>query len=638
MCDEINQKYRSLIYYASDAIFLTDTEGNLLEVNKKAEELTGYTQEELLNMSFFRLHPKEELKRVTTAFKVGIEKGSGLLSDNLILRKDGNTVPVDLTGSVIEHAGKKVTQVIIRDISNRKLIEQRLGVQYAIAHILAESASIDEATPKILQTMCEGLKGEVGALWIVDKKNELRCIEIWHSPSVKVPKFVEITRKTTFSSGVGLPGRVWAGAKPVWIPDVVHDIDFLRAPIAAEEGLYVACAFPIFGGSEILAVIEFFSRNMKQPNDDLLIMMYASGNQIGQFIERKQAEEALKYRIDFEKTVAKISHRFVLISDFDNAVSTTLADIGHLSSASRAYLFQFRDNGNIMDNTHEWCADVVSPEIQNLPTAMFPWWMAKLHAGEVIEISDVSRLPAEASAEKEILEKQGIKSLIVVPVYGEKGLAGFIGFDNVVTTGTWHEDDLALLRITAEILGNAIARKQSEATIKNMAYHDALTNLPNRMLFEDRLQMALRHAKRNEQMVGVLFLDLDGFKTINDSLGHHMGDSLLKTVAERLTKCMREGDTIARMGGDEFMVIIPGLAHAQDAAIVAQRTLDSLSQPFLLNGNEIHITVSIGISLYPLDTNDMDSLVMHADIAMYKSKESGKNTYRFYNTNTNTHV
>ncbi|HHT9126439.1 MAG TPA: diguanylate cyclase domain-containing protein [Candidatus Brocadiia bacterium] len=639
--DEPDQKYRSLMYYASDAIFLTDTEGNLLEVNKKAEELTGYTQKELVNMNFTQLHPKEELKRVTTAFKVGIEKGSGSISDMLILRKDGNTVPVDLTGSVIEYAGKRVSQVIVRDIAGRKLVEQRLGVQYAITRILTESTSIDEATLKILQTMCEGLGWDLGALWTAGKKNELRCIEIWHSPSVKVAEFEAISRKTTFPPGVGLPGRVWAYAKPVWISDVVHDTNFQRAAIAAKEGLHSAFAFPIMGSSKFLGAVEFFSREIEQPDEDLLYLMIVSGSQIGQFIERKQAEEALKHRMDFEKTIASISTRFVRLSDFNTAVSASLADIGRMSGASRAYLFQFRDDDKIMDNTHEWCNDGVAPEIQNLQnlhTSMVQWWMTNLYAGNVIEITDVSKLPPEAAAEKEILQDQDIKSLLALPVSIDKKLIGFIGFDNVMSTGTWHEDDLALLRIAAEIIGNAIARKQSEATIRHMAYHDALTNLPNRMLFEDRLRMALIHAKRNKLVVGVFFLDLDNLKTINDSFGHHMGDLLIKAVAERLKRLMREGDTVARMGGDEFMVILPDLTHAQDAAVIAQKILDVLYQPFILDGNETHTTASIGIGVYPMDGGDVDSLTKYADIAMYHSKESGKNTYRFYRTDMNTHV
>lgn len=356
---------------------------------------------------------------------------------------------------------------------------------------------------------------------------------------------------------------------------------------------------------------------------------------------RKKTEDALKRRIDFEKTVASISTKFLVFSEFSNAVYKSLADAGLLSKASRAYLYQFRDSGSIMDNTQEWCHEGVIPKIQhrqNLPSAMHPWLMENLHAGNIIHISDVSRMPIEAAAEKEKFEKEEIKALLILPVYAENELAGFIGFDNVATTGPWNEEDIARLRIMAEIIGNAIARKKSEALITHMAYHDPLTNLPNRNLFQDRLQVAIVHAKRTGIIMAVMVIDLDNFKTINDSLGHHTGDLLLLAVAERLSKCIRESDTIARTGGDEFIIVLPEITYPINAAIVANKILDTLSKPFLLEGHELYTTVSIGISLYPVDTIDIDDLVKKADIAMYLSKEQGKNTYRFYKPDMNTHI
>ncbi len=356
---------------------------------------------------------------------------------------------------------------------------------------------------------------------------------------------------------------------------------------------------------------------------------------------RKQTENALKRRIDFEKTVASISTKFLVTSDFNKAVLKSLADAGQLSNASRTYLFQFYDNGSIMDNTHEWCNEGVIPKIQhrrNLSSAMRPWLMENLHAGNIIHIADVSKMPHEAAAEKEEFEEGDIKALLILPIYAENELAGFIGFDNVLATGPWDEEDIARLRIMAEITGNAIARKKSEALITHMAYHDPLTNLPNRNLFQDRLRVAIVHAKRTGTIMAVMVIDLDNFKIINDSLGHYTGDLLLLAVAERLKKCVRESDTIARTGGDEFIIVLPEITYPLNAAIVANKILDLLSKPFLLEGHELYTTVSIGISLYPVDTTDISSLLKNADVAMYLSKEQGKNTYRFYRSDLNTHV
>ena len=630
---------RSLMNNASDAIFLTDMEGDLQEVNKKAEELTGYTKEELIHMNFTQLHPKEDIERVSSAFKEGVEKGSGSISDVLLLRKDDKKLYVDITGSVIEHAGNRVTQAIIRDVTYRKQIEQRLGVQYAVGRIMVESATPKEAVPKILQAICEYLEWDLGLHWNIDKEtNVLRLVEVWHNPLIKVTEFVTLSKQTIFSPGIGLPGRIWASGKPCWIPDVVSDANFPLAPIAAKEGLHGVFGFPIMLGNEILGVLEFFSHEIQQPDEGLFKLMASIGGQISQFIERKKTEESLKRRIDYEKTIASISSRFVYSLDFDNDVSRSLADIGRYAGVDKACFFQFHDNGTLIGKTHEWRNKGIAPQIlnpQNLPTAKFPWWMAKLHAGNAIHIPYISQIPPEAVAEIEQLEREVIKSLMALPVYAGKKLAGFICFENIITTCTCNYADMNMLRIVTEILGNAISRKQSEAVIVQMAYHDALTNLPNRILFQDRLQVAVVHAKRNKKIVAVMLLDLDNFKNINDSLGHHRGDLLLKAVAKRLKKYMREGDTVARMGGDEFTVILPDLVHAQDAAIVAQKTLDALQRPFHVEDRELHTTASIGISAYPLNANNTKNLIKQADIAMYSAKRQGKNTYRFYNDDMN---
>jgi diguanylate cyclase (GGDEF)-like protein/PAS domain S-box-containing protein len=178
-------------------------------------------------------------------------------------------------------------------------------------------------------------------------------------------------------------------------------------------------------------------------------------------------------------------------------------------------------------------------------------------------------------------------------------------------------------------------RKRDEETIRHLAYYDALTGLPNRTLFNDRLAQALAQAYRNRQMLGLMFLDLDRLKAVNDTLGHAMGDRLLQAVSERLKGCLREGDTIARLGGDEFMLLLPGVTHLEDIAKVAQRILDALKPSFYCDGQELHTTASVGIALYPNDSKDAEALMKNADTAMYRAKELGRNNYQFYNPSMN---
>ncbi len=181
------------------------------------------------------------------------------------------------------------------------------------------------------------------------------------------------------------------------------------------------------------------------------------------------------------------------------------------------------------------------------------------------------------------------------------------------------------------VLANDVTeRRKADEMVRWQAYHDAMTGLPNRLLFQDRVEQAIAAGKRMGTNAAVLFLDLDGFKHINDTLGHSTGDSLLKVVATRLWGCLREEDTIARMGGDEFTILLPHLATPEDASHVAQRLLESLTTPIVLDQNELFVTASIGISLFPIDGEDTQTLLRHADVAMYRAKEQGRNGYQLY--------
>lgn len=171
---------------------------------------------------------------------------------------------------------------------------------------------------------------------------------------------------------------------------------------------------------------------------------------------------------------------------------------------------------------------------------------------------------------------------------------------------------------------------QQKEIYNYQAHHDALTGLPNRALFNDRLEQAIKKSKRDGTKVALFFLDLDRFKEINDTLGHNVGDEILLNVANRLKAVMREGDTIARLGGDEFTVIMQDLKHPKDAALLAEKIIETFKEAIIVESNALSITTSIGISLFPQDASEIQSLVRLADIAMYEAKESGRNTFKFY--------
>jgi len=293
------ERFRSVVESTPDAIVLADHQGTIVSLNKSAQRIFGYLEEEILGRPLTLLMPA----RYREAHQKGVERsragGGGRLIGKTIelhgLRKDGSEFPLELSLATWKTASGTFYSGIIRDITERKLLENRQAAQLAISVVLSEAGSLEEAAPRLLQAICRTMGWEFGAIWLLDPHAQvLRCRTLWHVPSVEIEAFKAETLAVAFPPGVGLPGRVWAGGEPVWIPDVLLDANFPREPIAVKAGLHAAFAFPIRGGAGVVGVVECFSREIRQPDNDALQMMADVGIKIGQFIERKRTEGALR--------------------------------------------------------------------------------------------------------------------------------------------------------------------------------------------------------------------------------------------------------------------------------------------------------------------------------------------------------
>lgn len=236
--------------------------------------------------------------------------------------------------------------------------------------------------------------------------------------------------------------------------------------------------------------------------------------------------------------------------------------------------------------------------------------------------------------EEQFTDYRGNIHLIATKRSLHKDAAGNIFLVGVIRDITERKRMEEALKQTAEdLLRSNTELRLSEDRFRYLANHDSLTGLPNRKSFYDRLRQAIEVAKNKNQLVALLFLDLDGFKQVNDTLGHDIGDLLLKVVAQRLTGCLRGSDTVSRLAGDEFTVILPGIPKTENATKVAEKILNTLSEVFVLDGHKVNVTASIGISIYPFDGAEMEILIKNADAAMYRAKESGRNKFYTHQKN-----
>ena len=305
---ESEERFRTMADTAPVLIWTTDADKLCTFVSQTWLDLTGRIfEEELGNGWADDIHPSDRDARLE-AYAHCFDQRSLFTLEYRVRRHDGEyrwlldkgTPRFASDGTFLGYIGSAT------DITERKRLEERLRVQHTVAQILAEAATIEQAAPRILRAMGECLGWDVGALWRVDREAQaLRCVELWHKASIEVPEFERASREFTFVPGLGLPGRVWSSLEPEYIPDVVSDENFPRGPIAEREGLHAAFGFPILLEGEPLGVIEFFSREIRQPDQELLNMLATIGSQIGQFIERKRAEAELReseqnYRMLFE--------------------------------------------------------------------------------------------------------------------------------------------------------------------------------------------------------------------------------------------------------------------------------------------------------------------------------------------------
>ena len=791
------------------------------------------------------------------------------------LSEAGEKVWVSVSGEpVFDDAGAfRGYRGIGKDITARKRADQLRELEHSVTRSLAEAQSIDGALRGAIRAVCETEGWECGRYFAPDAESGvLQLAAAWGVENEAVQRFLEGSRDVTYAKGVGLSGGVWESGEPLWVSDALTDSRSAHRDLARATGMRGAFVFPVIAEGITIGALGFNSRVVRKPDDALMQAIRVIGSQIGQFVQRKQAEDVMRESEARFRSLTRLSsdwyweqdaelrfvgtsgssdarggitpqahigmqrwelpgtqiigqtweqHRAVLEARqpfrdvilrrtaggevryvsvagepvFDaqqkfagyRGVATDITDKRRGEEALRRFRYAVdatADGIHIVDCESMRLIDVnetacrylgygreellalelaeIAPglareKLKRIYEALFAGpdvvqrdeiahrrkdgtlipieitrrgvliegrrlavnvvrditerkraeerqaahlryqeriarfgqsALVKREPGELVAQAVQAVLEALAADAVAFLDVEAGKELVLralvgvaapgaqsggivcapgSPLYeamqsgtrvlaegaslpfswsrelGSVALVPVRGGDRVRGVlcvcyrqpAAFAAEELNFVDAAASVLSTALQRIDSEGRLAYLAQFDPLTGLPNRALLADRFSQMIVQAKRRSSPLAVLFIDLDEFKMVNDTLGHAGGDALLKEAAVRLQSSVRSGDTVARISGDEFAVVLADLARAEDAALVAQKILERLAAAFEVLGNETFVTASIGIAGFPGDGADAETLIGAADAAMYRAKQSGRNAYQFFTADIN---
>ena len=465
---------------------------------------------------------------------------------------------------------------VARDVSAETRAATLADLELVVTRVLTEADGVETGLRRVLQTMCESQQWSAGTFWSVDAQRDvLRHAVDWSAP--------ESGRRSLLEAGDRLPS--WLMAGPVWIGDVVRDPDTQRLERIPRPGWNTALMVPVKSGPSTIGVLEFYAPRLAAPEPQFLRVLRVVSVEIGHFYQRSVAVESLR---ESEER-------------FSSTMELAAIGIVHVGDGGR-FIYVNPQICEMLGYTEQ---ELLSLTVRDIS-----------HPGDV-SLTDEARDKLRARTiksfkiEKRYLRKDGS------PVW--VGLTIACKFDR---NGVYQYD--------ISVVEDISVRKGAEERIQYLATHDGLTGLPNRVMFGQILGLAIETARRYDRKLAVLFIDLDRFKIINDTLGHEAGDVLLREMGARLRECLRASDVVARLGGDEFVVLLQEINDASQAATVARNILAVIMKPVVILGQECRVTGSIGICLHPLEGQDDASVMKNADMAMYLAKEEGKNAFHFF--------
>ncbi|RBW48562.1 EAL domain-containing protein [Marinobacter sp. F3R11] len=553
-----------------------------LEVNQALCDMFGYTPDELKKQTWFELTHPEDRETSQTFLRQLID---GSVNDFMIekryIRKSGDVVDGLLAARAVRNEDGNLAYIVVlvENITRRKMEERREHMRQLVLETVARGSSLDEIMLQVIESAETIYPRSMCSVLLMN--NEGTHLQNGAGPSL--PGFyTEVTCHLKIGPGVGSCGTAAYTGKRTIVADIAsHPYWENTRSIAARAGLAACWSEPILSKSgKVLGTFAIYRREPGQPDDHEIALIESASNLMGIAIERVRAQEELL----LAASIYRNSSEAVMVTDTENKIIAINPAFEKITGYTLEEI-KGKDPVLLHSGRHD----------PNFFKVM--WQEIKEHGfwqGEVWN----RRKDGETFPEW----------LTINAIYTNSGdVQCYVSMGSDITN-----------------------KIRSDEVIWRQANYDFLTNLPNRYMFQDRLEQEIRNSHREGSMLALLFIDLDHFKDVNDTLGHPVGDQLLIKTADRINRCVRGADTVARMGGDEFTVILRDLSQTIDAEKVAEQIISELAVPYAINGETIYAPASIGITFCPDDASDVDQLISNADQAMYASKTSGRNRISYF--------
>lgn len=665
----IERNYRQFIELSQEGLWAVDVNKNTIFVNNAMADMLGYSSDEMIGKAMFQFIAEEERQTAEDAVKHQLG-GIGERLESVLLRKDGSKIDVYVSASpmIDEKGAFEGAFAIITDITYRKKIESenerinddnnnlirelqghKIGLEHTvelrtrqikknfeIQNIISSILAIS-LLPVSLEKQCKDILDIVmsipwmqgqnkGSIFLSDDEKKLLRLIASHNF-----KDAQLSTCSTVPYGECLCGLAAIIKDIVFSTDSNADEHSIRYDDIMPHGHYCV---PIVSADRLLGVINIYlSEGYKRNNEDEVFLKSIAGTIAG-VVLRKETEDKIGQNYLIQSAINQIlmvSLEPVSLKAQLQKVLDIISDVPWLLQKTTGCIFVVEDDPNVLVMKAQKGVSL------DLYRACGHLPFGKCLCGRAAETGKTIFKTAIDDHHDITFENMHNHGHYCVPIISKDQVLGVINlYVPEGHTRTDLEDNF--LSSVSSVLAGMIERKIADEKISHIANHDMLTGLPNRLLFSDRLNYEMRAMKRHGIQFALLYIDIDNFKEINEAVGHEAGDQILKEIARRLEGCIRETDTVARMGGDEFSIIASNLDTIADAEKIAEKIIALSNQPLETSKISFKTSMSIGISVYPSDAMDAVELLKNSELALYHSKKSGKNRYTFFNPEMDTMI